>query len=269
MKRTRFSAFICFLVFCIVTVLCGCQKEEKESDKKLPQIRVGGVVYEPYFYKDIDGEFTGIDVELAKEAFHRMGYEPVFVDVDIAKVDSALQEDIVDCLWSCYTMEEREDKYLWAGPYLYTRRVLAVKTDSDIKTIEDLEGKTIAVQANSMTEKIFLENMNPEIPTEYKLHTYRTVADAFTALRKGYVDAVGGHEATLGQYTAEYPEAYQYLNISLYRSRLGVAFAKDKDEQLVQKLTQTLNEMREDGTITEILTGYHLDVESNLYKEEE
>ena len=54
MKRTRFSAFICFLVFCIVTVLCGCQKEEKESDKKLPQIRVGGVAYEPYFYKDID-----------------------------------------------------------------------------------------------------------------------------------------------------------------------------------------------------------------------
>lgn len=96
MKRTRFSAFICFLVFCIVTVLCGCQKEEKESDKKLPQIRVGGVAYEPYFYKDIDGEFTGIDVELAKEAFHRMGYEPVFVDVDIAKVDSALPEDIVD-----------------------------------------------------------------------------------------------------------------------------------------------------------------------------
>ena len=120
MKRTRFSAFICFLVFCIVTVLCGCQKEEKESDKKLPQIRVGGVAYEPYFYKDIDGEFTGIDVELAKEAFHRMGYEPVFVDVDIAKVDSALPEDIVDCLWSCYTMEEREDKYLGAGPYLYT-----------------------------------------------------------------------------------------------------------------------------------------------------
>ena len=79
---------------------------EKESDKKLPQIRVGGVVYEPYFYKDIDGEFTGIDVELAKEAFRRMGYEPVFVDVDIAKVDSALSEDIVDCLWSCYSMNE-------------------------------------------------------------------------------------------------------------------------------------------------------------------
>ena len=59
------------------------------------------------------------------------------------------------------------------------------------------------------------------------------------------------------------------MNSSLYSSKLGVAFAKDKDEQVVQKLTQTLNEMREDGTITEILTGYHLDVESNLYKEEE
>ena len=155
---------------------------------------MGGVAYEPYFYKDIDGKFTGIDVELAKEAFHRMGYEPVFVDVDISKVDSALPEDIVDCLWSCYTMEEREDKYRWAGPYLYTRRVLAVRADRVIlRQLKIWKERRLRIQANSMTEKIFLENMNPEIPTEYKLHTYRTIADAFTALRKGYVNAVGGH----------------------------------------------------------------------------
>lgn len=269
MKRTRISVVICLLMVGVMLALCGCHKKEASATKKLPEIRVGGVVYEPYFYKDVDGAFDGIDVELATEAFHRMGYEPVFVDVDIARIDRALADGTIDCVWSCFTMEEREDQYLWVGPYLYTRRVLAVRSGSDIKTIADLKGKTVAVQANSMMEKIFLENMNPDIPTDYKMQTYRTIAEAFTALRKGYVDAVGGHEATLRQYTVEYPEDYRYLNISLYRSRLGVAFAKDGDAVLAQKLTQTLDEMREDGTITETLTAYHLDVASNLYEGEE
>ncbi len=269
MKKTRVRVMIVLLMFGVMIALCACHKKEASERKKLPEIRVGGVIYEPYFYKDIDGTFSGIDVELATEAFHRMGYEPVFVDVDIAQIDRALSDGTIDCVWSCYTMEEREDRYLWAGPYLYTRRVLAVRTGSDIKTIADLKGKTIAVQANSMMEKIFLENMNPDIPSDYKLATYHTVEEAFTALRKGYADAMGGHEAALRQYTSEYPEDYRYLNISLYRSRIGVAFAKDGDTELAEKLTQTLEDMREDGTITETLTAYHLDVASNLYEGEE
>lgn len=113
-----------FWYFVLLRYYADARRRRRNRIKNYRRFEWGGVVYEPYFYKDIDGEFTGIDVELAKEAFHRMGYEPVFVDVDIAKIDYALPEDIVDCLWSCFTMEEREDKYLWAGPYLYTRRVI-------------------------------------------------------------------------------------------------------------------------------------------------
>ena len=162
-------------------------------------------------------------------------------------------------------METREDDYLWAGPYLYTRRVVAVKSDSEIQSLEDLEGKTIAAQANSTVEKIFLHNMSPDIPQNYKLQTYRTIEEAFTALRKNYVDAVGGHEATLLKYTSEYHGEYRYLNLSIYRSKLGVAFRKDADQAVADTLTQTLQEMSEDGAIQQVLEDYHLDVSTNLY----
>ncbi len=252
----------------LLTCLYGCgrlnQTESQDSDH-LPVIKVGGAIYEPYFYKDIDGDYSGIDVELAKTAFARMGYQPEFVAVDLSDVDTALETGKIDCFWSCFTMETREDKYLWSEPYLYTRRVVVVKADSKIKDLSDLEDKTIAVQSNSMMEKIFLNNMSPDIPENYEMNTYRSIAEIFTALRKDYVDAIGGHEATLRLYTEEYPDEYRYLNLSLYKSKLGVAFDKAADQRIIDELNQTLAAMSADGTIQKVLTDYHLDVATNLY----
>ena len=59
--------------------------------------------------------------------------------------DELLDEDYVDCLWCCLTMEGKEDKFIWAGPYMYTQRVVVVPADSEIETLEDLAEKCVAV----------------------------------------------------------------------------------------------------------------------------
>ena len=43
---------------------------------------VGSDNYPPYNYEDADGKLTGIDVDLATEAFRRMGYQAVFRTID-------------------------------------------------------------------------------------------------------------------------------------------------------------------------------------------
>ena len=43
---------------------------------------IGGDNYPPFNYTDENGNMAGIDVEFAREAFHRMGYKPVFVNID-------------------------------------------------------------------------------------------------------------------------------------------------------------------------------------------
>ena len=40
---------------------------------------IGGDNYPSFNYSDEIGNMAGIDVEFAREAFHRMGYKPVFV----------------------------------------------------------------------------------------------------------------------------------------------------------------------------------------------
>ena len=65
---------------------------------------------------------AGIDVELAREACRRLGYKPVFQKIRWEDKDKLLEEGKVACLWGCFTMTGRKQKYLWAGPYLHSRR---------------------------------------------------------------------------------------------------------------------------------------------------
>ena len=51
-------------------------------DSNLPQILVGSDTYPPYIYLNNDGIPAGIDVEIATEAFRRMGYAARFESID-------------------------------------------------------------------------------------------------------------------------------------------------------------------------------------------
>ena len=265
--KKRVLLFFLFLTALTLCCACGRKTEGEKVQRDLPVITVGGAIYEPYFYEKTDGEYTGIDVELAKEAFRRMGYQPVFVELDLEQRSQALSDGSIDCMWSCLTMEGREEEYLWAGPYLYTRRVLVVPEKSKIQQLSDLRNKSVAVQANSTSEEILLEEELPEFADVEQIYSYRTLDEVFTSLRKGYVDAIAGHEAALLVYTEEYPGQYRYLNLNVDKTKLGVAFAKNGKEELAQQLTGVLREMTQDGTVGKILTEYGLDVDKNIYHE--
>ena len=108
---------------------CGGKKEDA-ADSGLPEIVIGMDYFEPYSYQASDGEYEGIDVELAREAFQRLGYQPRFEKIFWEDKDELLADGTIDCLWSSYSMNGREEKYQWAGPYLYSRQMVVVKNES-------------------------------------------------------------------------------------------------------------------------------------------
>jgi len=62
------------VVLLLGSILGGCSRaEENTKNENLPEIIVGCDNYSPFSYADANGEMTGIDVELAREAFSRMG----------------------------------------------------------------------------------------------------------------------------------------------------------------------------------------------------
>lgn len=107
----RKKAWILLLFATLMALLCACSDTAQQPETEKPKIRIGGTTYAPYFYRNIGGHYTGIDVEIAEEACARIGYEPIFEELDIDKGFELLDEDYVDCLWCCLTMEGNEDMY--------------------------------------------------------------------------------------------------------------------------------------------------------------
>ena len=246
-------------------ILGGCGvKKEKAADSEQPEIVIGIDDFEPYSYQTSDGEYKGIDVELAEEAFQRLGYQPKFERIVWEDKDELLEGGIIDCLWSCYSMNEREEKYQWAGPYLYSRQIVAVKKESEIQTLQDLKGKRIAVQATTKAEDLFLHNIESDLPQMKQVNCFSTTNELYAALRKNYVDAIAGHEAMLGSLVQESEGAYRMLEESPYKSELGIAFKKGTHEKVAADLTETLKGMQKEGITEEIVTKYGFDADEIL-----
>ena len=258
------------IVLGLLFIAAGCAgSNSKSADKQYKKITVGSDKFEPYIYQDENGNFTGVDVELAEEAFHRMGYEPEFEQIVWENKKDYLAEGKIDCLWGCFSMNGREEEYQWAGPYLYSSQSVAVRLDSDIYQISDLTDKTVAVQETGKAEEYLLSSSGAEVPKVAKVYAFSNMDEVYSALRKNYVQAICGHESALNSFVKTAPDEYRILEDSLFSSKLGVAFDKSYDNKFVEQLRDVLADMMEDGTTKEIIEKYDLDVDKALKEDNE
>ena len=209
----------------------------------------------------MDGNFTGVDIDIANTVFHKLGYEPQFEIIPWKEKNTLLADGSIDCIWSCYSMNGREEEYQWAGPYLYSRQVIAVRSDSDIQNFDDLADKKVGVQATTRAAGLFLHTTESELPRVKQVNCFATTEDMFAAMRKDYVDAISGHEALINELIKCGNGAYRLLEESPHVSKAGVAFQKGTHQELAEKLNGVFRELTEDGTIGTIVTRYGLDAD--------
>ena len=266
-KGKKVTAELIFLILMTVlmTALSGCNKTDKITDTtEKPVIKIGSDNYPPYNFLNEDGMPTGIDVDLATEAFGRMGYKIEIIPISWEQKKKLLENGEIDCIMGCFSMKGRLDDYQWAGPYMISRQVVAVNPGSDIYKLSDLKGKKLAVQSTTKPEEIFLHRTDERIPKLGNLISLENRELIYTFLGKGYVDALGAHEESIIQYMKDYNMELRILDEPLMTVGLGVAFAKDDSRGICQKLEQTLADMKEDGTAAKIIGKYLDDPEKYL-----
>ena len=261
MSRTK--RLLAVLLALCGAVLCGCGQRETETEE-LPVLVIGSDNYEPYFYLDEDGAYAGIDVEIAKAACERLGWTPDFRQISWQEKDRLLADREVDCLWGSFSMTGREDRYNWAGPYMYSRQVVIVQADSDIRTLADLNDKRISVQISTKPEELLLAHQVPGVEQVKNVYSLANVNDVFAALDKGYVDACAGHETAYRSFMSGRAGQYRVLDQELLRVGLGVAFYKGDDTGRAEALSDVLRELKEDGTTAGILERYGVDAQAAL-----
>ena len=226
------------------------------KNRDLPQILIGSDTYPPYIYLNNDGTPAGIDVEIATEAFRRMGYAARFEVIDWEQKTALVESGAIDCIWGCFSMQGRETLYRWAGPYMVSRQVVAVNADSSIQSLSDLAGKTVMVQSTTKPEGIFLSGSDPRIPQTVEVFSIEDRSVQYAMLACGYVDAIAAHETAILQYMKDSNAAFRILEEPLLVTGLGVAFAKNDSRGLDHQLNDTFAQMREDGTLERIVGKY-------------
>ena len=251
MKRCVILVLACLIA---VGALCGCGA--RQPDTSLPKLLIGSDTYPPYVYMDNNGDITGLDVEIAREALRRMGYQAEFVSIDWERKKELVNKGDIDCIWGCFAMNGREEDYRWAGPYMVSRQVVAVNRHSDIQALEDLAGRSIAVQATTKPEELFLTRPTDDIPEVKVVFSLEDRSVQYAALESGYVDAIAAHEEAITQYMEDYGADFRFLDPPLLTTGIGVAFSDNDTRGLAEELTKTLAEMRQDGTMLAIVSKY-------------
>lgn len=252
---------VVMVVFILLLSACGSgkansstgenEKAKGEKQSLLDQIKEKGEMsvamggkYPPFNLINENNELDGFDVDIAKEIAKRLGVKPKFVTTEWDAIITGLVTKKYDMILGSMTITEERKQKADFVQYYTSGTAIIVPEDSDIKGKEDLKNKTVGVGLGTTHEK-----KAREVGAEVK--TYSAGVDAFNDMINGRVDAVLSDEllAAYGIKKKDYP--FKIVGEKLMEERIGIAVRKEDDE-FKKKLEEIMDEMREDGTYTEI-----------------
>lgn len=208
--------------------------------------------WEPWTYHDENDELTGFDIEVGKLIAEGLGVEAEFQeavwDSILAGVDSGRFD--IACNGVGYT-EKRAEKYSFSTPYLYTPKVMIVRSDNeDITKPEDLAGKTTA-NSSSSTYAELAEQYGATV-------TYvDTLGETMQLVEQGRVDGTINALASAEGYMAQHPEAELKIVFELPGDPVAIPMRKDADsESLVTAINEILEAARQDGSLAALSEKY-------------
>ncbi len=206
--------------------------------------------YPPYSYLQDDGSVGGFDVELCQAVCEYLGwgYEPVPFNWDVK--DAELNSGSCDCIWSGFTVEGREDDYVWSIPYSNNTQMILVADDSGIKTLADLSGKIVGVQTATSAYDLLNGDQAALAQTFGELVVYETYTIAYTDLKAGAIDAIA-IDITAGSFLKSDDEGFSFLEETIGDESYAVGFRLG-EEELAEKVNEALLALAEDGTMAEI-----------------
>jgi len=187
---------------------------------------------------------VGFDIEMGKIIAAQLGIAPEDITWKETISDNRepfLEAGEVDLVLASYSITDDRRKVVGqAGPYYVTGQQLLVPTDSDIETLEDVQGTEVC----SVTGSTSLENIEAEGATGRGFDTYSECVDQVV---NGTVDAMTTDGAILLGYAAEQPDALKVVVEPFSEERYGVGFSPDAPE-MCDFLNGAIEESYEDGS---------------------
>lgn len=255
----KFMALLMALVM-ILGLMAGCSSKDNSKDGGMT-IKEGKLVmstnakFPPYEYTDDNGNYVGIDIEVAQAIADKLGLELVIDDMGFTASLEAAQNGKSDMVMAGVTVtDERLAVMDFSISYATGIQVIIVKEDSPIASPDDLEGKLIGTQQGT-TGYIFCSD-TPENGGygEDAVIGYDNGITAVQALVNGQVDCVVIDKAPAESFVATNP-GLKILETEFAVEDYAIGFAKGNTE-LKQAVDGAVQELIADGTIQKIVDKY-------------
>ena len=258
MKKLTVIALV--LIMALTSVFAAGAKER--ADNSLEYITKKGTFvlglddsFPPFGYRDENNQIVGFDIDVAREVCKRLGVELVLQPIDWNAKDMELNSKQIDCIWNGFTAtEERKTQVTFSDPYVKNAQVVVVLDKSNYKSLADLAGKTIGVQAGSSAGEAI--DGTPDFKKSVKnIVEFKDNLMALMDLEVGGVDAVVLDVLVANYEIAKTKTPMRILDESLADELFAVGFRLG-EQKLADAVNAQMKAMAKDGTMAQIATKW-------------
>ncbi len=226
-----------------------------EQIKKAGKIVVGtSADYPPYEFhllNDKEGDLVGIDIDIAKVIAEDLGVQLEIKDIIFSKIFDALESRQIDiAIAGLSPTEERKKKALFSDIYYQAIQSILIRVENaeTIKTMEDLRGKKVGTQTDSIQEDMAKTQI---AGAEFVVR--ETIEELEIILKKGLVDAIILEEPVAESYVRRNKD-FMMIKCKAFNNLLGSAVAvKKSDTDLLNEINQILRKLKKENKIAEFV----------------
>lgn len=237
----------------MVTSLVACgsaQKEEKSGNVLTIGISPD---YKPYEYLDKENNMQGFDIEMVdlfQKYLEEEGEDVTleFKQMDFDNIITQIQGDQVDLGISGFTYSE-DRKVEWSNPYLGTSQVAILPADSEITSVEELKGKSIAAQTGATAEQAANDI------EDAKVTGLKNVQDIMNALSAHQYDAAVVDLGVAKNYVAN--GEFKMLEESLLDEK-NFIIAKEGNTEVIEKMNKCIEKFLASEDYAKLCEKYDL-----------
>ncbi|MFD0050738.1 transporter substrate-binding domain-containing protein [Actinomycetes bacterium NPDC127524] len=243
------------LFFALIIALSACGTSDDGGNGKNKTYRVGiDTTYPPFEYEE-GGKYKGIDIDVMNAIAKSQGFKVKYSAMDFLGIIPAMQAGDLDMAIAGMSITDKRKKVVdFSDPYFNAGLSLVVKKGTkDIKTINDLKGKQVAVKKGT-TGAAFAAEKADKIG--FKVVQFNDSPSMFQEVSNGSSDVLIEDYPVIAYAISKKDLGLEIVGDRLNGDKYGIAVLKGENGDLLKKVNKGLAELKKNGKYDEIIKKY-------------